>query len=198
MSALAEVLAAQTPPAVTGTPGTGVAALQQRLNQMDRGQRLRWGVYALAVVAVVAAVLFSRQPDYKVLFSSLTDKDAGAIVAQLTQMNVPYRYTEGGGAILVPADKVHDARLKLATQFAQGLSGGFEADGQQQIWVVTQFQERVNYQRALEGELTRSIQGLAGGARCPRAPGLPNQNGFFREQQAFGLGDRQSLPWPWA
>ena len=56
MSALAEVPAAQTPPAVTGTPGTGVAALQQRLNQMDRGQRLRWGgLAALASFLSLAA-----------------------------------------------------------------------------------------------------------------------------------------------
>ena len=184
MSALAEVPAAQTPPAVTGTPGTGVAALQQRLNQMDRGQRLRWGgLAALAVVAVVAAVLFSRQPDYKVLFSSLTDKDAGAIVAQLTQMNVPYRYTEGGGAILVPADKVHDARLKLATQgLPKGSVAGFEVMDNSKFG-ITQFQERVNYQRALEGELTRSIQGLSAVQDARVHLALPNQNGFFREQQ---------------
>ena len=184
MSALAEVPAAQTPPAVTGTPGTGVAALQQRLKQMDRGQRLRWGgLAALAVVAVVAAVLFSRQPDYKVLFSSLTDKDAGAIVAQLTQMNVPYRYTEGGGAILVPADKVHDARLKLATQgLPKGSVAGFEVMDNSKFG-ITQFQERVNYQRALEGELTRSIQGLSAVQDARVHLALPNQNGFFREQQ---------------
>ena len=91
MSAVAEVPLAQNPPAVAGAPGV---SLQQRFNQMDRNQRMRWGgLAALAVVAVVAAALFARQPDYKVLFSSLSDKDAGAIVAQLTQMNVPYRYT---------------------------------------------------------------------------------------------------------
>ena len=158
--------------------------MQQRLNQMDRGQRLRWGgLAALAVVAVVAAVLFSRQPDYKVLFSSLTDKDAGAIVAQLTQMNVPYRYTEGGGAILVPADKVHDARLKLATQgLPKGSVAGFEVMDNSKFG-ITQFQERVNYQRALEGELTRSIQGLSAVQDARVHLALPNQNGFFREQQ---------------
>lgn len=184
MSALAEVPAAQTPPAVTGAPGTGVAALQQRLNQMDRGQRLRWGgLAALAVVALVAAALFTRQPDYKVLFTSLTDKDAGAIVAQLSQMNVPYRYTEGGGAILVPADKVHDARLKLATQgLPKGSVAGFEVMDNSKFG-ITQFQERVNYQRALEGELTRSIQGLSAVEDARVHLALPNQNGFFREQQ---------------
>ena len=74
--------------------------LQQRLNKWTVGNACagaawlpwRWWL-------VVAAVLFSRQPDYKVLFSSLTDKDAGAIVAQLTQNERAYRYTEAAGAI---------------------------------------------------------------------------------------------------
>ena len=151
---------------------------------MDRNQRLRWGgIAALTVVAVVAAALFARQPDYRVLFSNLGDKDAGAIVAQLSQMNVPYRYTEGGGAILIPADKVHDVRLKLATQgLPKGSVAGFEVMDNSKFG-ITQFQERVNYQRALEGELTRSIQGLSAVQDARVHLALPNQNGFFREQQ---------------
>jgi flagellar M-ring protein FliF len=72
------------------------------------------GVAALLAIAVAMA-MWSSRPAYKVLFSNLSDKDGGAIVAQLQQMNVPYQYSEGGGAIMVPADKVHDARLKLAS-----------------------------------------------------------------------------------
>ena len=74
------------------------------MSSMDKGQRLRLGAVAvLVVVGLVAAVMFNRQPDYKVLFSNLSDKDGGAIVAQLTTLNVPYQYSEGGGAILIPA-----------------------------------------------------------------------------------------------
>lgn len=151
---------------------------------MDRNQRLRWGgVAALAVVAIVAAAFFTRQPDYRVLFSNLGDKDAGAIVAQLSQMNVPYRYTEGGGAIMIPADQVHDVRLRLATQgLPKGSIAGFEVMDNSKFG-ITQFQERVNYQRALEGELTRSIQGLSAVQDARVHLALPNQNGFFREQQ---------------
>ena len=183
MSAVAQVPVAENPPVVS-TPAVSPASWQQRLTQLDRGQRLRWGGVAAVVVAgLVAAALFSRQPDYRVLFSNLSDKDGGAIVAQLTQMNVPYRYTEGGGAILIPADRVHDVRLKLATQgLPKGSVSGFEVMDNSKFG-ITQFQERVNYQRALEGELTRSIQGLevVQDARVHLA--LPNQNGFFREQQ---------------
>lgn len=152
---------------------------------MDRNQRLKWGgLAALVAVGVVAAAFFaSSAPDYRVLFSNLGDKDAGAIVAQLSQMNVPYRYTEGGGAILVPADKVHDVRLKLATQgLPKGSIAGFEVMDNSKFG-ITQFQERVNYQRALEGELTRSIQGLSAVQDARVHLALPNQNGFFREQQ---------------
>ena len=89
----------------------------QRLAAMDRAQRMRLAVGAVLLVGVlVAAVLYGRQSDYRVLFANLSDKDGGAIVAQLTQMNVPYKYSEGGGAITIPAYRVHDVRLRLATQ----------------------------------------------------------------------------------
>ena len=85
----------------------------QRLSALDRAQRMRLGVgVALLVAAAVAAIVLGRQPDYRVLFANLNDKDGGAIVAQLSQMNVPYKHAEGGGAILIPADRVHDVRLR--------------------------------------------------------------------------------------
>ena len=151
MSAVAEIPVAQ-PPAVAGAPAAAVP-WQQRLQGMDRNQRLKWGgLAALVAVGVVAAAFFaSSAPEYRVLFSNLGDKDAGAIVAQLSQMNVPYRYTEGGGAILVPADKVHDARLKLATQgLPKGSIAGFEVMDNSKFG-ITQFQERVNYQWPWKG-----------------------------------------------
>jgi flagellar M-ring protein FliF len=144
--------------------------------------RLGAGI-ALLVVAAVAAMVMGRQPDYKVLFSNLSDKDGGAIVAQLSQMNVPYKHADGGGAILIPAERVHDVRLRLATQgLPRGSVTGFELMETNRFG-MTQFQERLNFQRGLEGELTRSIQALSSvqGARVHLA--LPNQNGFFREQQ---------------
>ena len=156
----------------------------QRLSALDRGQRMRLGVgAALLVAAAVAAIVLGRQPDYKVLFSNLNDKDGGAVVAQLSQMNVPYKYTEGGGAILIPADRVHDVRLRLATQgLPKGSVAGFEIMESSKFG-MTQFQERLNFQRGLEGELTRSIQALSSVQSARVHLALPNQNGFFREQQ---------------
>ncbi|MBQ1763213.1 MAG: flagellar M-ring protein FliF, partial [Aquincola sp.] len=106
-----------------------------------------------------------------------------AVVAQLAQMNVPYRYTEGGNAILVPADKVHDIRLKLATAgLPKGSVVGFELMDNARFG-QTQFQERLTFQRGLEGELTRSILALGSVENARVHLALPNQNGFFREQQ---------------
>lgn len=156
----------------------------QRLSALDQAQRMRLGVgVALLVAAAIAAVVLGRQPDYRVLFSNLSDKDGGAIVAQLSQMNVPYKHGDGGGAILVPADRVHDVRLRLASQgLPKGSVSGFELMEANRFG-MTQFQERLNFQRGLEGELTRSIQALSSVQSARVHLALPNQNGFFREQQ---------------
>ena len=178
MSAVAEIPVAPTPQAAS--PMTW----QQRLSSLNRNQRIMAGaIGALVIAGVIAASVFSSQPDYRVLFSNLSDKDGGAIVAQLNGMNVPYKYTEGGGAIMVPAERIHDVRLKLATQgLPKGSVSGFEIMENSKFG-ITQFQERVNYQRGLEGELTRSIMGLSAVQNARVHLALPNQNGFFREQQ---------------
>lgn len=140
------------------------------------------GVAALAAVAL-AMSLWSSQGDYKVLYANLSDKDGGAIITQLSQMNVPYRHADGGAAILVPAAKVHDVRLKLASAgLPKGSVVGYELmDGAR--FGQTQFQERLTFQRGLEGELTRSITAMAAVQNARVHLALPNQNGFFREQQ---------------
>ena len=135
----------------------------------------------LAIIGLSA--MWSARPDYRVLFSNLNDKDGGAIVAQLTKMNVPYRFSEGGGAVLVPADQVHDVRLKLAqTGLPKGSTVGFELMDNARFG-TTQFQERLNFQRGLEGELVRSITALSAVESARVHLALPNQNGFFRDQQ---------------
>ena len=140
------------------------------------------GVAALGAV-VLAMTLWKSQGDYKVLYANLSDKDGGAILAQLSQMNIPYRHADGGAAILVPAGQVHDARLKLAAGgLPKGSVVGYELmDGAR--FGQTQFQERLTFQRGLEGELTRSITSMAAVQNARVHLALPNQNSFFREQQ---------------
>ena len=140
------------------------------------------GIAALAGV-VLAMTLWGSKGDYRVLYANLSDKDGGAVIAQLSQMNVPYRMAEGGAAILVPSSQVHDLRLKLATAgLPKGTIAGFELMDVQRFG-QTQFQERLNFQRGLEGELIRSITSMAAVETARVHLALPNQNGFFREQQ---------------
>jgi flagellar M-ring protein FliF len=149
---------------------------------------LRSKVSAVIGIAALAGVVFamtawSSHGDYKVLYANLADKDGGAVIAQLSQMNVPYRMSEGGSAILVPAAQVHDLRLKMATAgLPKGAVSGFELMDSARFG-QTQFQERLTFQRGLEGELTRSISSLAAVQAARVHLALPNQNGFFREQQ---------------
>ena len=149
----------------------------------NRAQQLRLAAAALLLIVLVAAGFFiNRQPDWKVLYVNLSDKDGGAVLAQLSQLNIPYKNAEGG-AIMVPAEKVHETRLRLATLgLPKGSTVGFELMDSSRFG-MTQFQERLTFQRGLEGELTRSIQSLGTVQAARIHLALPNQNGFFREQQ---------------
>ncbi|QAU34366.1 flagellar basal-body MS-ring/collar protein FliF [Janthinobacterium sp. 17J80-10] len=162
-------------PASTGMAGFAQSAAGRNIILM---------VGAAVAVAVMAGVwMWSQQPDYRVLFSNFSDRDGGAIVASLQQMNIPYKYAEGGGAILVPATQVHDARLKLASQgLPKGGNVGFELMENQKLG-VSQFHEQVNFQRALEGELARSIQAIAQVAAARVHLALPKASVFLRDQQ---------------
>jgi len=138
---------------------------------------------AAALFAVVAAAwMWSSSPNFGVLFTNVADRDGGAILAQLSQMNVPYRTAEGG-TILVPAEKVPEIRLKLASQgLPRGSTVGFEIMESSKFG-MTQFQEQVAYQRGLEGELVRSIQTLAPVAAARVHLALPKATGFLREKE---------------
>ncbi len=148
------------------------------------GRNFAMGIGIAIILAIIAGIwMWSQTPEYRVLFANVSDKDGGAITASLDQMAIPYKFSEGGGAILVASDKVHDARLKLASQgLPKGGNVGFELMENQKLG-VSQFHEQVNYQRSLEGELARSIQSLAavGSARVHLA--LPKPSVFVRDQQ---------------
>lgn len=138
---------------------------------------------ALAIALLVGGLMWAREPTYGVLFANLQERDGGQIIAALEQQNIPYRVSQGGSAILVPAGQVHDVRLRLASQgLPRGGLVGFEIMETQKLG-ISQFAEQINYQRALEGELARSIQSLAAvkGARVHLA--IPKQTAFLRDEQ---------------
>ncbi len=155
-----------------------------RMASMPLRSKLSLGLGLAALGGVVLAMtLWGSKGDYKVLYPNLSDKDGGAIIAQLSQMNVPYKMADGGTMILVPAGQVAELRLKLATAgLPKGTVSGFELMDSARFG-QTQFQERLTFQRGLEGELTRSIASLAAVESARVHLALPNQNGFFREQQ---------------
>ncbi|WP_024527749.1 flagellar basal-body MS-ring/collar protein FliF [Serratia fonticola] len=138
---------------------------------------------AAAISIVVAMLLWARSPDYRLLYSNISDQDAGSVIAQLSQMQVPYRFEEHGGAILVPADQVYEIRLKLAQQgLPKGGAVGFELMDQEKFG-ISQFSEQVNYQRALEGELSRTIDTLGPVSNARVHLALPKASLFVREQK---------------
>lgn len=152
------------------------------LSQLNARQKLTaMAMIAFAIALLIGAWLWTKEPPYGVLFSNLSDQDGGQIIASLQQQNIPYKHSEGGGAILVPVSKVHDARLKLASQgLPKGGLVGFELMENQKLG-TSQFAEQVNYQRGLEGELARSIQTL-GAVRAARVHlAIPKQTAFLRD-----------------
>ena len=160
------------------------ASFAGRIAAMPARAKLSAGIGLAALIGIgVALTMNAGQSDYKVLYANLSDKDGGAVIAQLSTMNVPYKVQPGSNAIMVPAGQVPDLRLKLATAgLPKGSVSGFELMDSARFG-QTQFQERLTFQRGLEGELTRSIGSLAAVHSARVHLALPNQNGFFREQQ---------------
>ena len=164
--------------------GTGAANTLPWLDQLRANPRLPLMIGASFAVAAIAALwLWSRTPDYGVLYSNLSDRDGGAIIASLQQMNIPYKFAEGGGALLVAANKVPEARLRLASQgLPKGGTAGFELMDNQKFG-TSQFAEQVNYQRALEGELARSINSISAVESARVHLALPKASLFVRDQK---------------
>lgn len=156
---------------------------RMNLNGESSGKMLLAFGIAATVAIISVVLLWSMGGKYKVVFSNFNDKDGGAIVAALEQMNVPYKLADGGASILVPDDQVYQTRLRLA---AMGLpragNVGFELLENQKFG-VSQFVEQVNYQRALEGELERSIQSISGVENARVHLAIPKSTVFIREDQ---------------
>lgn len=161
----------------------GIDGIRQHLSGLSSTQKIVMMVAIAAIVAFVAGLtLWSREPAWKILFTNVPDKDGGAIIQSLQQMNVPYKL-DAGGTIQVPENKVYDVRLKLAGQGLPKSGGvGFELMDNQKFG-ISQFAEQVNYQRAVEGELARSIETISSVERARVHLAIPKQTVFLRDQQ---------------
>jgi flagellar M-ring protein FliF len=135
----------------------------------DRVRRLSFGQRMIGLVSVVAIVIgvwvfvtWLTKPTYSPLFSNLASKDASAIVDQLDAAGVPYELTDGGQTVMVPQDQIYAQRLKMS---AAGLPAqedtGYALLDQQGV-TASEFMQQVGYQRALEGELAKTIESIDG------------------------------------
>lgn len=167
-----------------GIKNNNIASVMAALDRLRASPKLLLLIASAAAVSVIVALLlWAKSPDYRVLYSNISDQDGGAIVSQLSQLNIPYRFNERGGAIMVPADKVHEARLQLAQQgLPKGGAVGFELLDQEKFG-ISQFSEQVNYQRALEGELSRTIESLGPVQTARVHLAVPKPSLFIREQK---------------
>lgn len=138
---------------------------------------------AASVALGVMVVLWSQQPSYRMLYSGLTDQDTLAITNALESKGIPHQLTAGTGTVMVPADRVHEARLQLAgSGLPKGSATGFELLDKEQGLGVSQFMENAQYQRALEGELARTIGSISGVQTARVHLAVPKQSSFVRER----------------
>ena len=118
-------------------------------------------VFLLTVSGIGAMVWWAQTADYQVLYSNLSIEDASSVTDRLKEMKVPYRLESGGTAVLVPAAEVYDLRMQLAAGgLPRGGGVGFEIFDETKFG-MTQFLQKVNFRRALQGELSRTIRQLS-------------------------------------
>lgn len=138
---------------------------------------------AASVALGVYVVLWSQTPDYSMLYGGLSDADAAQIAESLEQAGIQYRIESGSGAITVPGSQVHDARLKLAAKgLPSGDGNGFELFDKSASFGTSRFMENARYNRAIEGELARTIEKLQGVESVRVHLAIPKQSVFVREK----------------
>lgn len=132
--------------------------LREIWSQLGAGQRLTVGAATFVLAAGIAAIAFwSSHGDYGLLYGRLSDAEASKVIAALDDAKVPYKIGTGGGSIMIPADKVYSMRMQLAGRgIPQGDGVGFEIFDKQNFG-ISDFVQRANYVRAVQGELARTI-----------------------------------------
>lgn len=140
-------------------------------------------VGAAAIALVTALLLWASAPEYRVLYSNLSEADGGRIITELDSRAVPYQFSQGGHTLLVPADQVDKLRLQLAEQgLPEGGNSGFEIMDQQ-AFGISQFAEQVNFQRGLQGELASSIESIGAVARARVHLAMAKPSVFIRDRE---------------
>ncbi len=139
------------------------------------------GATAVSILLFSLIIMQSQVADYSLLFANLPSRDAASVIEWLKGHKVPYRLEDGGRDIMIPADKVYEARIELAGSGLSEGGVGFEIFDKQSFG-MTDFAQKVNYRRALQGELMRTITSLAPVEAARIHLALPEKR-LFREQQ---------------
>lgn len=159
-------------------------SFQATWRSLSPGQRVALvGVLAVVFGGLMIVAQMATRPTYSVLFSNLEPDDAGAVTGKLKELKVEYRLSDGGRVIEVPEDRVYDLRLTLATEgLPRGGSVGFELFDKPNF-SATDFTQHLNYQRALQGELTRTINRLDGVLDSRIHLAIPEQRLFTEKEE---------------
>ncbi|HEB63246.1 MAG TPA: flagellar basal body M-ring protein FliF [Gammaproteobacteria bacterium] len=164
-------------------PGSLVAF--QGLNKLTILRQIGLMVGLAASVAIgVAVVLWSQAPNYQQLYNGLSETDMVSVTAALQSSGVDFKMVHGSGTVLVPADQVQKLKLSMASQgLPAGKATGFEILDQEQSFGTSQFIEKVRYQRALEGELAKTISSMRNVQSARVHLALPKQSVFVRNRK---------------
>ncbi len=140
---------------------------------------------AASVALGVAVVLWSQQPNYTLLYANLSSKDAGQVVDALQKSGIQFKVDEATGAVMVERTRLQSARMELAKDgLPEGNAMGFEILQKEQGFGTSQFIETARYQRALEGELSRTIATLRNVDNARVHLAIPKRSVFLRDRSA--------------
>ncbi|MDH4099259.1 MAG: flagellar basal-body MS-ring/collar protein FliF [Nitrospirota bacterium] len=158
--------------------------LRTVLGNLTTGQKITMAVvFALSMLAFGGLLYWANKPDYQVLYANLSPDDAGTVIAKLKEQRVPYELSGGGTVVSVPAAQVYETRLQLASQgLPQGAGVGFEIFDKTQLG-MTDFVQKMHFQRALQGELTRTILQLSEVVQARVHIALPEKSLFIDQEK---------------
>jgi len=161
-----------------------ISKLSAGFSSLNRARKISLLVAAVVTLASVALLVYwTGQVEYRVLFSNLTSTDAGSIVSKLQEKKVPYHLSSAGDTISVPMDQVAELRLEMATAgLPQGGGVGFEIFDTKSLG-STEFEQQLNYRRALQGELARTINSLEEIQYSRVHLALPKESLFLEQQK---------------
>ncbi len=155
----------------------------ERFNELSQGKKVAaLSLVALAMASLLVMSLWLKTPDYQLLYANLSSEDAGAIVDKLKSQKIPFELSNQGKTIRIASDMLHEVRLQLASEgLPEGSDVGLEIFDDTPLG-MTEFIQKLNFQRALQGELTRTIKTLDAIAQVRVHLVIPKDNLFRKEK----------------